>query len=233
MQQLENRGKNLWLHEDTMPIIGTKLRLRMSIIKLTDGRLWVHSPTALSAELQAEVDQLGPVAFIIGPSNGHNLWLTEWQSAYPNAAMYVSAGITKKLSLQNPQLLDESTKNIWHTDLEHVYLSGATFFNESVFLHKATKSLLVTDIIQNHSDQKPAGIPGLVTRFIIEPLGFKGRCIAPPLKMRFIIKDKQAFKSALKKVSAWDFKRIIVTHGDVIEPDAKQIFSSLCARFLN
>ena len=183
MQQLKKLGENLWIHENTMPlIVGTRLRLRMTIVKLADGALWIHSPTALSPELKTAVEQLGPVTYIIGPSNGHNLWLQEWQEAYPKATLYVSAGIPKKLALKNYQILDEFHDNIWHEDLQHAYLQGASFFNESVFLHLASRSLLVTDLIQNHSDQRPAGIPGFITRFVFEPLGFKGFCIAPPLK---------------------------------------------------
>lgn len=234
MRLLKKLAENLWIHEDTMSLVAnTQLRLRMCIVKLLNGELWVHSPTILSPELRAEVDTLGMVNFIIGPSNGHNLWLQDWHEAYPNASLHVSAGIPKKVALKSYQILDESHENIWHADLVHLYLAGAPFFNESVFLHQTTKSLLVTDLLQNHSDPKPPGLPGFITRFVFEPLGFKGICVAPPLKLGFVIKDKKGFASAIRKISDWEFERIIVTHGDIIEKNAKQVFSQLCQRFLN
>jgi len=234
MQQLEKLGENLWVHEDTMSLVANaQLRLRMCIVKLLNGGLWIHSPTALSPELKAEVETLGTVDFIIGPSNGHNLWLRDWHEAYPNAAVYVSAGIPKKVPLKSYQILDESYDNIWHADLAYLYLPGVPFFNESVFLHQTTKSLLVTDLIQNHSDPRPPGLPGFITRFVFKPLGFKGICVAPPLKLGFMIKDKKSFAAAIRKISDWEFERIIVTHGDIIEKNAKQVFLELCERFLN
>ena len=233
MQQLKKLGENLWVHETTMPLVaGTRLRLRMTLVKLTDGALWIHSPTALSPELKTEVENLGAVTYIIGPSNSHNLWLQEWHEAYPKATLYVSAGIPKKSALKSYLILDEFYENIWHEDLKHAYLQGASLFNESVFLHLASKSLLVTDLIQNHSDHRPTGIPGFITRFVFEPLGFKGICIAPHLKWGFVIQDKEIFSSVIRKILHWNFDRIIVTHGDIIEKNALQVFTDLCTRFL-
>ena len=225
-------GADIWVHEDAMTLMGMKLRLRMTIVKLANGGLWIHSPTALSPELKEETAQLGSVRFIVGASNGHNLWLQEWQDAFPDAAIYVSGGIPKKLKLTNYQVLDESGENIWEEDLAREYMHGVPLLNESVFFHKKTKSLIVTDLIQNYSDKRPSGLAGFMAKYIFEPMGFKGMCLAPPLKMGFVIKDKQKFALFIKKIQSHDFERIIVTHGDIIESNAKQIFGNLCERFL-
>ena len=229
---MKNIGEDIWVHEDVMAMAGTELSLRMTIVRLTDGRLWVHSPTALSPELTSKINELGPLAFIVGASNGHNKWLQQWQQAFPDAALYVSGGIPKKLKLTHYHVLDDAFDNIWAEDLEREYMPGVSFFNESVFLHKKSQSLIVTDFIQNHSQETPQGLAGFVTKFIFRPLGFKGICVAPPLKMGFTIKDKGNFSDFVSKVQHWPFERIIVTHGNVIEADAKQIFSDLCRRFL-
>ncbi|MEC4727991.1 DUF4336 domain-containing protein [Shewanella sp. D64] len=47
----------MWTHEDTMFLGGTQ-RLRMTIVKLSCGGLWIHSPTKPNAELQAEIDKV-------------------------------------------------------------------------------------------------------------------------------------------------------------------------------
>ena len=233
MQALVKLGDNLWVHEDTMSFVAsTQLRLRMTIVKLADGGLWIHSPTKLCTELQTEIEALGTVHCIVEASNGHTLWLLEWHQAYPKAKLYVSAGIPQKVSIKQYQVLNEKFDNIWHEDLAHTYLDGAAFFSESVFLHHASKSLIVTDLIQNHSDPRPSGIPGLFCRLVFEPLGFKGACVAPPLKWGFMIKNKSAYASAIRNIQNWDFENIIVTHGDIIEKGAKQVFAELCQRFL-
>jgi len=229
---MKELGENIWVHDDVMSLAGKLLELRMTIVKLSNGGLWVHSPTALSPELIEEIKTLGSVSFIVGASNGHNIWLREWQDAFPDAALYVSGGIPKKLKLTNYQVLSESHDSIWAEDLDREFMLGVPLFNESVFFHKSTKSLIVTDLIQNYPDERPPGFPGFVTKYLFEPIGFKGTCVAPPLKMGFMIKDKQNFALFIERVLDWDFERIIVTHGDIIETNAKQIFSNLCNRFL-
>lgn len=231
MLTLETLGENIWAHQDSMPLGGIQLRLRMTVVKLVCGGLWVHSPTRLSNELQAAIDNIGEVRFIVGPNNGHNLWLNDWQSAYPEAKLYVSPGIVKKITLGEHQLLDEHFDNIWSEDLERQYMPGVSFFDESVFFHKRSKSLLVTDLIQNHSDACPSGFAGLMTKCVFRPLGFKDHCIAPPLKMGFTIKDKAAFKQFIVNIKAWEFDKIVVTHGDVIAKDAQSVFAHLVQRF--
>ena len=230
--EMKEIGEGIWVHEDAMSLAGTQLRLRMTVVKLANGGLWVHSPTALSPELLEETEKLGSVSFIVGASNGHNIWLREWQNAFPDAVLYVSSGIPKKLKLTNYQVLDESNGNIWKEDLVREYMPGVPFFSESVFLHDKTKSLIVSDLIQNHCDKRPSGLAGLLTKYIFEPIGFKGMCVAPPLKIGFMIKDKPNFVLFIKRIQNRDFERIIVTHGDIIESNAKQVFASLCERFL-
>ena len=96
-----------------MYFLGTRLRLRlrMCVVQLSDSGLWVHSPTSLTPELHQQLDRLGTVRFIVGASNGHNRWLCQWQQAFPDAALYVSGGIPKKLKLTDYNLLDEPLPN--------------------------------------------------------------------------------------------------------------------------
>ena len=229
--KMKKLDENIWTHEDAMSLMGTHLPLRMTIIKLSDDTLWVHSPTQLSAQMKNEVDALGTVSCIVGASNGHNNWLKQWQQAYPQATLYVSAGIPKKLGLADYQLLDESSENIWQDNLVHEYMDGVPFFNESVFLHTSSKSLIVTDFIQNYDDKKPSGLKQILANKLFRLIGFKGTCIAPPLKMGFMIKDKAKFSACIARIQALDFDRIIVAHGDIIDSNAKQVLNDLCQRF--
>jgi hypothetical protein len=112
----------------------------------------------------------------------------------------------------------------------HQYIAGVPYFDESVFFHAASKSLIVTDFVQDHSGAIPGGLAGVIKRFVLEPLGFKGLCTPPQLKNQARIKDKAAFASSLQSIRAWDFERIIVAHGAIVEADvnAKQLFDALC-----
>ena len=177
-------GEELWVHEDTMKLGVNSLRLRMTVVRLTEGGLWVHSPTALTPGLREQVEDIGPVTCLVAASNGHNAWLQEWREAFPDAALYVSGGIPGKLGLKAYHRLDADWINVWQNDFAHLFMTGVPFFDETLFLHQSSRSLILTDFIQNHSDPRPSGLAGLVARLVLEPIGFKDICIAPPLKLR-------------------------------------------------
>jgi hypothetical protein len=228
---MKSIGKHIWAHEDSMPLGGLKLRLRMTVVQYRDGSLWVHSPTKLSDELKSAVDELGRVAYIVGASNGHNLSLAQWQDAYPDAELHVSTGIPDRVQLKSPILLNSANENPWQGELTLATMPSTPMFNETVFLHHPSNSLIVTDLIQNHDASKPTGFGPRLAKSLFGLLGFKGKCVAPPLKMGFMRKDKAEFSAFIEEVNGWNFDKIIVTHGDIIDVDAKEVFATLCERF--
>lgn len=226
-------GENIWVHEDSMQMLGAPLGLRMTIVRLSNGGLWVHSPTALSPQLQEGIAALGQVAYLVAASNNHSKWLQDWCEAYPEAEVYVSAGIPCKVPLTHYHILQAGMENVWAGDFEWQSMPSVPLFNETVFYHVPSQSLIVTDFIQHYPEQDDyAGMVGMMTKYVFEPIGFKGCCVAPPLKMGFTLKDKPAFKRFISHIEAWAFTRIVVTHGAIIEDDAKAIFQDLTRRFL-
>ena len=223
--------EGLWVHEDKMKLAGTNLLLRATLVRLASGGLWVHSPTALSDSLKAEVDALGEVEFVVAPNNAHNLWFTQWCDAYPKAARYVAAGIPKKLPKLAGYTVIDPGATPWKDDLDQAVMGGAPFFDESVFLHRASKSLIVTDLVHNHDLAHQEGLGKIVTMLLLRPLGFKDVCIAPPLKWGFFIKDRVAFRRFIETIRGWEFDRIIVTHGDIIEERPREQLAEICQRF--
>src|SRR5690349_7762758 len=88
---LESFGDEIWIAAGpTVVSAGFRYPTRAAVIRLADGGLFVWSPIALSDELRAEVDALGPVHFLVTPTQMHHLSMTAWQSAYPNAVLYAA-----------------------------------------------------------------------------------------------------------------------------------------------
>jgi hypothetical protein len=50
---------------------------RMTVIRLGKDSLFVHSPTALPAALQAEIAGIGTPRWIIGPNRIHYWWIPD------------------------------------------------------------------------------------------------------------------------------------------------------------
>jgi Domain of unknown function (DUF4336) len=51
---------DVWLAAAPLSFLGLRIGTRMTVVRLASGDLWVHSPIALTPELRAAVDALGP-----------------------------------------------------------------------------------------------------------------------------------------------------------------------------
>ena len=59
---------NLWVAEDEkFTVGGLQIGSRMTIIRLNDGNLFVHSRIALSKTIKGSIDSIGKLKFIIAP----------------------------------------------------------------------------------------------------------------------------------------------------------------------
>ncbi len=76
---LKSVAKNIWIVDGPEITFGhMPFSTRMTIIRLSSGDLFIHSPTPLPASLKAEVDKLGRVAHLVSPNFIHYWWIKEW-----------------------------------------------------------------------------------------------------------------------------------------------------------
>ena len=65
----------IFIDEIPLRFYGMQLGTRMTIIKLKNDKLFLHSPTKLNPRLIEQIDNLGKVAFIVAPNKLHHLFL--------------------------------------------------------------------------------------------------------------------------------------------------------------
>jgi glyoxylase-like metal-dependent hydrolase (beta-lactamase superfamily II) len=56
---------------------------------------------------------------------------------------------------------------------------------------------------------------------------------APAPEYRFGWKDRSAARASLERILAWDFDRIVISHGDLVERDAKNVARRAWRRVLS
>jgi hypothetical protein len=168
--------------------------VRMTVIRLGDGRLIVHSPAPLSAELRAELDALGPVAFIVNPA-AHGRFAAAAAQAWPSA-----------------QVLEaDAPPPGWAPDVETHLVEGFRL-REVVLFHRPTRTLVITDLCFNiqRSDSR-------IARAFFRANGM-WRHFGPSRIIRALaVSSRAALQRSLEHVLRWDFERIVPGHGDVIE----------------
>jgi len=63
---LNQLGSIIWTVEGPQVIFaGAPMHTRMTVVKLSDGSLWLHSPVELNPVIQRAIDKLGPVRVLI------------------------------------------------------------------------------------------------------------------------------------------------------------------------
>ena len=71
------------------------------------------------------------------------------QRAYPGALLHAAVGLAKRRKdLAIDHELSGEAHEDWRNDLDTLFLDG-TMFNETVFLHRPSRSLIVADVIEN------------------------------------------------------------------------------------
>ena len=68
----------------------------MTIIKLDNGDLIIHDPCEVNDVIKNEIDALGLVKYIIAPGSYHHLFVTHFQTKYPNAETFLCPGLERK-----------------------------------------------------------------------------------------------------------------------------------------
>jgi hypothetical protein len=187
---------------------------RMTVIQLSDGRLWIHSPERLNDELKEALKNIDEVGYLISPNKLHHLFLTEWISVYPNAKPYAAPGlIEKRPDITFSKELSGIPEKGWGTDIEQAIFQGSPAMEEMVFFHKSSKTLILTDLIENFDAS--------VFTWWQKPIAWIGGILSPngktPLDWRlsFLLGKKRA-RVTYNKMLGWEPQNIILSHGKCI-----------------
>jgi hypothetical protein len=189
----------------------------MTVVRLSDGGLVLHSPIPLDGGLRAELDGLGEVQAIVAPNKAHHLFADDCRAVYPNAKLYAAPGLPeKRKDLRFDGLLADEPRIEWRGDLEQQRIRGMPMLNEVAFFHPSSRTLILTDLVFNVPKGRTWGIP-----LVFHLMGAGGR-FGPHRFIRWMIRDQQAARESLGLIMRWDFDRVILAHGDVLENGGRQ-----------
>ena len=89
-------GYPVWIVDGgPVSFFGFTYPTRMTLIRLSGDRLWVHSPICLDDDLRARIEALGKVTYLVSPNKLHHLFLSAWKERYPEADVYASPGLRR------------------------------------------------------------------------------------------------------------------------------------------
>lgn len=170
----------VWVFDQTQALedFSVYTPVRMTVIKLASGGLWVHSPVAPTEECIALVEELGcPVEYLVLGTFAyeHKVFLGPFSRRFPDAEIYVTPyqwSFPLNLPLQffgisaTGELSPTEEGMPWEDEIGQRLLLPPSIGvgeyarqSECAFFHKRSKTLIVTDAVVMLNDNVPAIIP--------------------------------------------------------------------------
>lgn len=188
--------------------VGLEMGARMTVLDL-DGDLLVHSPIAVPP---AALEGLGTPRWVLAPNVMHHLYVGPWVEA--GLEGWGAPGLVEKRS--DVRFAGELTDG-GHPFGPDIFVHPLRCFgmtNEVVVLHRPSRTLLCADLVFNISPRAP-----WLTRVAMRCLGGYPGCRVTLLERLGMRRDLA--REDLAVIAGWDFDRVIMAHGEVIETGGK------------
>lgn len=224
---LHQIAPNLWCTAYKFNVDGKESSSRMTIVRLHNGDIWMHSPIPLSRRMQSDISELGPVRYIVAPNRYHHLYVSDALRAFPQSALFGAPGLQiKRPDLTGMRTLQADPEPAWSDDLDQVFVEGIPVLNETVWLHKPSATLILTDLCQWTDTDKPNQAR------MYEQLTCAREGLAASRTLKLVVKDRLAAKTSVQRILKWPFQRVILAHNHIIQHGARVQITSALAWFL-
>lgn len=215
---LKEFGHDIWIADGPHATVAAfHYPTRVTVIRLSDGNLFVWSPIELSDKLRATVDAVGEVRHIVAPNSLHHLFLTQWKRAYPAAKLYAPPGLRKKRAdIIFDADLGATSNPEWAGQIDQVVMHGNLITTEVVFFHVKSGTVLFTDLLQQLPPKLFSSWRAIVAKLDL----VTGPEPSVPRKFRIAFTNRRIARDALKRILAWPAAKVLMAHGTPVEQDA-------------
>jgi len=190
-----------------LSFLGLRVGTRMTVLRLSDGSVLLHSPVRVDDETQQEIDRIGPVAFIVAPNTYHHLYVADALARWPNARVVAPAALRKKRKdLRIDLHLDDPPPDAWKDDLLPLPVEGS-MLRETVLVHRPTRTLVSADLVENFQEMDHAP-----TRAYLKLGGIYGKP-GWHRALRFMYRDRAKAKRSIERILDEPIDRVILAHG--------------------
>lgn len=227
--------ENIWVAEQPQKYFGLSIGARMTVIRSREtGKLIILSPIRPTLELEEALAGLGVVSDIVAPNSYHHLYCNEFKHRFPRAMLWGSSFLMKKCPhLLIDNLLCSEEPSPWDgvlfcrlSGLSTLGPSGPSPLEEFAFCHLPSQTLILTDSAFNFDQSFP-----WLTQFTTRIAGGFNR-LEPTILERLASSDKASVRASIQQVLSWDFDRVIVAHGTVVEFGGKSMLARAYSDFL-
>jgi len=210
---LVRHDHDLWSAEHHFRWMGglVPIPVRMTVLRLADGDLILHSPIPITPTLRAELEALGRVAHLVAPW-AHGKFVPDAAACFPEAQLVVGPKPPASCrSLRIHASLPDAPPAAWAGQID-VHLVRGFRLDEVLLFQRASRTLVMTDLCF-HLQRSESRVARAFFR-----ANDMWRRFGPSRALRIVaVSDRAALRGSLEEVLRWDFERIVPGHGDVIE----------------
>jgi hypothetical protein len=197
---------------------------RMTVVRLSNGDLFLHSPVRFDEGLAKELHRLGTVRHLVSPNQFHYAHIVGWAQAFPRAIAWASPRVRQRARARHVAIdftrdLDADAPEEWRGEIDQLLFPGG-YFKEFVFFHKASRTLILTDTILNLELDKmsepwrtAARLTGMYHPYAQVFFG---------MRLPLLLQRRKA-RAAIGKIHSWQPQRIVLSLGRCFEADADEV----------
>lgn len=201
---------NIWLLRYPLKMLGADLRRNVTIIRLRSGKLIIHSTAPFAFEDIATIRSVGEPGWLLEGVLRHDTFAQEGRDAFPSLPYLAPPGFSEAVGFPTEPIIPTPTE--WDGEVIALEIQGIPAARDTALLHLPSRTLILTELVFNFGDDEPVWTE-LMLRVAIG--GEHDPGMSRPFKAS--IEDPAAFEASLQTILSWDFDRVIVGHGDVIE----------------
>lgn len=217
-------AQDLWIVDSgPMRAMGViPIPVRMTVVRLENGDLLLHSPTRHVPQLQAALESLGPIRHLVAPNIVHWTFLKEWQRQLPGALTWAAPGLRQRRTVRRSGVrldrdLHEGPLPDWPEELDRIIVPGGGGFREVALFHRPSRTLILVDLVLNF---EPGKLP-----FPLRPFARAMGITAPdgkaPAYLRAVVRrGGSRAREAGRRLLATNPERVIFAHGKWFDRDA-------------
>jgi hypothetical protein len=196
---------------------------RMTVVRLRDGRGVIFSAIAVDEEEMRELEDFADLSFLIVPNDHHRLDAKIWKERYPDLRIIAPEGARDKVAKLVP--VDAVDVTFGDPAVRFITVPGTHGHEAALEVENpAGLTLVLNDIIANIRDARGFG------GWLLRMMGFAGDAPHVPAPVKLLIgKGKADLAQQLRTWAEMPVRRIIVSHGEVIEDDPQGALRALAA----
>ncbi len=203
---IQKLSENLWRVEGALPHLGG--RRVMTVARLSDGRLVIHSAITLNEEAMCELESFGKPAVLLIPHKRHRMDAPYFKQRYPELRVFAPRAVVPKA--REVVAVDGTYDDFDGDATVRLEMLDGIGDSEGAMIVRSTDG---TTVILNEVVFDMGPPRNLAARVLTRLIGLRpGPRVTPVVRLE-LVTDRRALRKHLERLAAIpDLTRLIVSH---------------------